>query len=108
MVAAESSARRFSRDFSSFIDGGRMKIETMSARIFSLSCLAPCQSMSNSMSRPLRHRRLGRLARRAVAIAMHLGPFQQRVGIAQALEFAHRQEMIVDAVDLAAAPRRAW
>jgi hypothetical protein len=51
------------------------------------------------------HRHLGSLARRAVEIAMHLGPLQQRLGIAHALEFAMRLELVVDAIDLAAATR---
>ena len=35
-----------------------------------------------------RERRLDRLARRAVAIAVHLGPFEQAAGIAQRVELA--------------------
>ena len=41
---------------------------------------------------------------RGVAIAVNLGPFQQRVGIAQPVELALRVEMVVHAVDLAASP----
>jgi hypothetical protein len=81
-----------------------MKIETMSARIFSLSWRAPCQSMSNHVA-ALCHRDFRRLARRAVAIAVHLRPFEQGIGVAHALEIAHLDEVVVDAVDLAAAAR---
>ena len=51
-VLSGSIDRELKRRQSGYGRGGRMKIETMSARIFSCTCWAPCQSMSNSMSRP--------------------------------------------------------
>ena len=57
--------------------------------------------MSNSMSRPCGQRLLDRVARRAIEIAVHLGPFQELAVLAHALELAHRHEVIVLAVDLA-------
>ncbi|OWK24679.1 hypothetical protein AJ87_19015 [Rhizobium yanglingense] len=50
------------------------------------------------------HRCFHRFARRAVEIAVHFSPFQQRIGIAQSLEFADALEVVVNALDLTRAP----
>jgi 16S rRNA (adenine1518-N6/adenine1519-N6)-dimethyltransferase len=56
----------------------------------------------------LRQRLHHRIARRAVEIAMHLGPFEQLAAIAHEGEFRHALEEIMRAVDLTlpARPRR--
>ena len=60
-----------------------MKIETMSAAHLFLQLQGALPVDVEQHVAAFRHRRFGRLARRGVEIAMHLGPFQQRVGIAQ-------------------------
>ena len=105
MVAAESSARRSSRARNSGIDGGRTKIDTTSSPSRSRTWAAPCQSMSNSMSRPCARTCSDRRPRRAVAVAVHLRPFEQVAVGLHPLELAPVDEVIVDAVDLGGAAR---
>ena len=52
-----------------------------------------------------RERRLDRLARRGVEVAVHLGPFEQLAAVAHRGEAAGIDEMIMDALDLARPPR---
>ena len=52
ITSSESCARVCSRFSRSAADGGRMNTLTTSARAFSRNCWVPCQSMSNSTSRP--------------------------------------------------------
>ena len=52
MTSASSVPRAVSRRFSSSIDGGRTNTRTTSPPACWYSCCAPCQSMSNSTSRP--------------------------------------------------------
>ena len=52
ITSEPSVPRSTSRRCSSAMDGGRMKTETRSFSACSRSCCVPCQSMSNSTSRP--------------------------------------------------------
>ena len=96
-----------SRVFSSAADGGSTNTLTTSARIFAIELLRALPVDVEQHVAAGGERGLDRLARRAVAIAVHLGLFEQLVGVAHRLEAAPRDEMVVHAVDLARAPLRA-
>ena len=108
MTSGLSSARRSSRAFSSAIDGGRMNTLTTSLRIFShdLPGALPVDVEHHVLA--ARQGLLDRLARRAVEIAVHLGPFEQIAALAHLVELVGRDEPVVHAVDLRGAlrPRR--
>ncbi len=101
-TSALSWARVFSRRSRSRVDGGRMKTLTRSSRADCASCCVPCQSISNSTSRPSQRASLATWpARRAVVIVEDLGVFQELAAVDHQVEIGAVDEMIVDAVTLA-------
>ena len=95
--------RARSRRSRSGIDGGSTKMLTRSPSALLAKLLCPCQSMSNSTSRPCASAGLDRRARRAIddCRTPRAHSEQARRACAIALEARAVDEMIVAAVDLA-------
>ncbi|SPU58540.1 Uncharacterised protein [Brucella melitensis] len=87
------SARRLRRCCNSRMVGGRMKIDTTSGWHLGLQLVRPLPIDIEQHVLPIGQRNLGRFAQRTIKIAVHFGPFDQLVIVAQALEFADRDEM---------------
>ena len=84
ITASESWPRARMRRSSSAIDGGRMKMPMRVRDTGCRTCCAPCQSISSRRSWPRARASLDHRLRGAVAVAVHLGAFEELAALEHA------------------------